>query len=273
MNRRHHWTLLVCLVGLAANGRLDAQAVTGSILGTVTDSSGAVVPRASLTITNVLTGAIHQTVADAQGDYLVPALPVGQYRVETAMSGFQTFVREGVSLTVNQNARVDAILGLGQVNANVVVRGNAPLVDTRDVQAGGLVDRERVQDLPIDGRNVYSLVTVLPGVYSVSTVSQPTSNGGNTIQVSGARNTSASFFLDGGYNNTIERNQGYVAPNPDAVQEFQVITSNYDARYGRFAGGVVNVVVRSGTNQFHGAAYDYLRNNALDARSFFAPSG
>ena len=171
MNYRRYWFLsfiLVCLVGLAANGRLHAQAVTGSILGTVTDASGAVVPGAAVTITNVLTGVTHRTVADGRGDYIVPALPVGQYRVEAAMKGFQTFVQEGVTLTVNQNARVDGILRLGQITQNVVVRENAPVVDTHDVQTGGLVDRERVQDLPIDGRNVYSLVTVLPGVGSVS---------------------------------------------------------------------------------------------------------
>ncbi|MGH9469045.1 MAG: carboxypeptidase regulatory-like domain-containing protein [Terriglobia bacterium] len=264
---------VVCALVLAASIRVSAQAVTGTILGTVTDASGARVPGATIKAVNSLTGISRTTTADSQGDYIFPALTVGQYRIEADVSGFQRFVREGVGLSVNQNARVDVVLRLGQVTQSVVVKQNAPLVDTHDVQIGGLVDRQRVEDLPLNGRNVYSLVTLLPGVTSVSLPDQPGPLGGTNMNVNGARTTeNAEFLLDGGYNAAPYRNSGNLVPNPDAVEEFRLLTSNYDAQYGRSAGGVVNVVVRSGSNQVHGSAYDFLRNNAFDARSFFEPS-
>lgn len=270
-------SLIVCVIVLAimlaASLRVSAQAVTGAILGTISDASGARVPGATVKAINSLTGVSHTTKADAQGDYIFPALPVGQYRIEADVAGFRRFVRQGVSLSVNQNARVDVALQLGQVTQAVVVKQNAPLVDTHDVQIGGLVDRRRVQDLPLNGRNVYSLVSLLPGVSNVSLTDQPGPLGGTSLNVNGARSTqNAEFLLDGGFNATPYRNAGNLAPNPDAVEEFRLLTSNYDAQYGRSAGGVLNVVIRSGTNQVHGSAYDFLRNNALDARSFFEPS-
>ena len=134
------------------------------------------------------------------------------------------------------------------------------------------MDTRRINDLPLNGRNVYSLVTQLPGVTGTALQAQPDVAQGNQMNLNGSRTLQTSFLLDGGLNNNVWRDGGLMSPNPDAVEEFRLITSNYNAEYGRSGGGIVNVITKSGTNQFHGALYEYLRNDDLDARSFFNPS-
>ncbi len=260
------------IIGFLLLSAGKAQTVTGTILGTVTDSTGARVPGATVRAIDTLTGEARSTNANHDGDYMFPALPVGQYRIETEAGGFKKFVRQGIALNVNQNARVDARLEVGQVTEEILVTGEAPQVDTRQVQVGSLVDSRRVTDLPLNGRNVYSLVSMLPGVSGASLSSQPDTGLGSRINVNGSRSLQSTFLLDGGLNNGVWRSGGLVSPNPDAVEEFRLITSNYNAEYGRSSGGVINVVTKSGGNGFHGSLYDYLRNDALDARSFFQPS-
>jgi hypothetical protein len=151
------------------------------------------------------------------------------------------------------------------------VTSDAPLVDTRDVQLGGTIDSQRVQDLPLNGRNVYDLTVLMPGAVNVST-SLTGNNDANNMNVNGNRTRDNNFFLDGAANNALFRNGGNQAPNPDAVQEFHLITSNFDAEYGRLPGSVMNVVTRSGTNSLHGSLFDFLRNDIVNARNFFQAS-
>lgn len=250
---------------------LMAQAVTGTIHGSAIDPSGAGVPGATVRATNTLTGEVHTRITDEVGDYLFPAVPVGQYRLEAEMIGFKKFVREGITLSVNRNARVDVTFEIGEFSEESRVMGDVPLVDTYQVQIGGLVDSQRVNDLPLNGRNVYDLVTILPGV-SGTRLPTVQDNDGNFLTVNGSRTRHSTFMLDGGFNNELWRNSGNAAPNPDAVQEFRLLTSNFNAEYGRSPGAVINVVTKSGTNQWHGSAFEFLRNDKLNARNFFRPT-
>ena len=268
MLSRHFPCLLFLLL---PGGTLVGQTVTGTILGSVLDPSGGRVSGATVRVTNVLTGETRAGSTDVQGDFLFPILPVGQYRLEVEMAGFKKFVREGISLSVNQNARVDVVLEVGAVSQEIRVTENVALVDTRQAQIGGLVDSRRINDLPLNGRNVYDLVSILPGVSSTRTPSVM-DNTGNYLRVNGSRTRHSSFMLDGNLNNDLYRNSGNEAPNPDAVEEFRVITSSFSAEYGRSPGAVINVITRSGSNSFHGALFEFLRNNNLNAKNFFVPS-
>lgn len=252
------------LIAAAAFG----QSTTGTIGGTVTDSSGAVVPGATVRIVNVATQETRTAIVGGTGDYLFPSVTVGEYTLSAESGGFKTERRTGIKIDVNQNARVDFTLQVGQASEVVQVAGEVPQVDTRDVQLGGTIDSQRVQDLPLNGRNVYDLTVLMPGVVNVST-SLTGNNDANNMNVNGNRVRDNNFFLDGAANNSLFRNGGNQAPNPDAVQEFHLITSNFDAEYGRLPGSVMNVVTRSGTNAFHGTMFDFLRNDAVNARNFF----
>jgi hypothetical protein len=264
-------TLFATFILVAVVATVYGQAVTGTIFGNVSDSSGGVVASAVVRAVNTDTTETRSTTSDPQGAYLFPALPAGRYRVETEVTGFKKVVRDSVGLGVNQNARVDLALEVGSVTQEVHVREDAPLVDTREAQVGSTVDRERVEDLPLNGRNVYGLVSILPGV-SKATTTTTGDNQGNFVSANGSRTRQSNFLLDGGFNNNLGRNGGNEAPNPDAVGEFRLLTSNFDAEFGRLSGAVINVVTKSGTNQYHGALFEFLRNNDLNARNFFQPS-
>jgi hypothetical protein len=259
---------LLCVVVLSLNAPLLAQSATANILGRVEDPSGAAVPGAAITVVNVLTNETRTTSSDSAGNYLVPALAVGSYRVEAQVPGFKNFIRAGLQLEVNRNARVDIMLEVGALTETIEVVGAAPVVDTYQVQMGALVDQRRVENLPLSGRNIYSLISTLPGVRS-ATAQEISDRSGNLVRANGSRLTHTSFTLDGGFNNSHWRNGGQASPNPDAVQEFNVITNNFNAEYGRSAGAVVSVVTKSGTNEFHGSVYEFLRNDKLNARNFF----
>ncbi|MDZ4802236.1 MAG: TonB-dependent receptor [Bryobacteraceae bacterium] len=261
---------LVSVLSVAAVG-LQGQTSTANILGSVSDPSGVPMPNLTVTALQAQTGETRTTRTDESGYYLISNLPVGSWRVEVRADGFKAFRRDGIQLDVNRNARVDVMLSLGEVTQSVEITGDAPQVDTRQVQLGSLVDSRRVRELPLSGRNVYSLASLIPGVTSVGAQTISTRDG-NTLRVNGSRSRHSTFLMDGGMNNSHWRNGGNAAPNPEAVQEVKVVTSNYNAEYGRSSGAVVSVVTRSGTNEWHGSAYEYLRNNKLDARSFFVPT-
>ncbi len=258
----------VCTVCSLAPIPCFGQGATGSILGNVADSSGATMPNVTVTATNTLTGQTRSIPSDASGSYLFRSLPVGEYRIGAEAQGFKKFEHAGIVLDVNRNARVDIKLEVGRVTEKLEVVGDAVLVDTQEVQAGGLVDSRRTIDLPVNGRNVYSLSSILPGVATNSTEQLSTRNG-NTMNVNGSRSKNSTFLLDGGFNTTLWRTSGQAAPNPDATQEIQIITNNFSAQYGRSSGAVVNVVTRSGTNAFHGGLFEFLRNDKLNARNSF----
>ena len=254
-------------------GSAYAQIPTGAILGSVKDPQGAVIPGATVTATNTGTQFSRAATTDGEGQYNLTLLPVGQYSVEVTMSGFKTFNRTGIVLDVGRNARVDATIELGNFAEVVSIVGDAPLVDTRSGALSRSVGQNEVLNLPLVNRDLYTLLSLTGGVTSneaSNSLGGPeqltTINGSSRAQM-GAVN----FQLDGGNNTAGLRGTGNPAPNPEAVQEFRVLTNGYAAEYGRYAAGVVDVVTKSGTNKFHGAAFEFFRNEKLNARRWAPP--
>ena len=262
-----HTRLLIAWLAMATN--LTAQTPTGSVSGTVSDSTGAPVAGATVRIINNGTHETHYHYhRQPSGAYLFPIVPVGQYSLEAECPGFKLEKRTGVTLDVNQNARVDFVLQVGSVREVVEVKADTPMVDTMDVQLGETVDQQRIENLPLIGRNVYDLIWLMPGAVNVTTVPVGT-NIDNSMNVNGNRGGDNNFYIDGGQNTSQWRNGGNMAPNPDAIAEFHLITSNFDAEYGRQPGSVLNVVTRSGANAYHGTLFEFLRNDTVNARNFF----
>lgn len=239
---------------------------TATVVGTVRDTTGAVVPSAVVTATNLQTGLTVRRESSSDGAFKLPLLPVGIYDVAIEKSGFQRYVQSGVTLAVNDNATIDATLALGGVADAVTVAASAPLIETQNGTLKGLVDRQRIVDLPLNGRDITQLMSTQAGVISQS----QSSSEGNAFVVNGSRGNGVAYTLDGGMNTDSYRNYSGLFPNPDAIQEFSVQTNNFSAEYSNATGAVVNVITRSGTNQFHGTLFEFLRNGDLNARNFFA---
>jgi hypothetical protein len=250
---------------------------SATVLGTVSDSAGAVVPNASVEVKNVGTGQARQTATDAQGRYTVADLPVGNYEAQATAQGFQVTVRRGITLTVGAQTVVDFSLSVGTAQQTVTVQGDVSTVDTVTTTVASYVEQKQIQDLPLNGRNFTDLVALVPGVSSGSQIG----NGGanllyglqNNFSVSGSRSEGQAYLLDG------TDIQGFWAHGSgsgvmgttlgiEAIAEFSVLTNTYNAQFGG-NGAVVNTVSKSGTNGFHGSAYEFFRNSALDARNFF----
>ena len=261
-----------------------AQTFRGTILGTVTDTSGAAVIGATVTIHNVNTGIDRMTQTNADGSYLVPELQIGTYDVTVEMNGFQKVVTKGVVVDVASEKRIDATLKPGRVNQQIVVAGeDLPQVDTTNDTLGGTLTQENVKDLPVNGRDYTKLIYLTPGVAGSPDQISDSPGSYGTFSMNGARGRANNFLLDGtdmndGYRNDPAINEAGVFGTPatilpiDAVSELKVL-SNYEAEYGRNAGAVINIVTKSGQNQLHGDFFDYFRNNALDARNYFDPVG
>lgn len=246
-------------------------AQTGTIGGFVTDPSGAAIPGAKVTATLVDRNLSRTAETNEFGAYNFNAMPPGSYRVEAEKSGFQRSVRPELDLSLNQNLRVDIALQIGELTQTVEVTSAAPLVDTRSPALSSLVDDRRVQDLPINGRNVIGLAVTLPGILSVRAPQQLTdARSGPGMNVNGGLDTQNLFTFNGGIFVNPSRNTGMNYPPPDALQEFSIQTASFSAEYGRNAGAQVNVVSKSGTNEFHGSAWEFLRNDNFNARNFFA---
>ncbi|MBI4166108.1 MAG: TonB-dependent receptor [Acidobacteria bacterium] len=266
--------LSVLIVGLGLTlvtaTTLRAQ-TTGTIYGQVSDPSGAAVPEANITVENTGTGLVRKAVSTSVGSYLVPSLPPGAYKVTVEHSGFTTYAQTGITVIVGENARVDAELKVGAMTQRVEVSASAVRVDTQSSTVGATVDDRRIQDMPLNGRNVLALTQLLPGVgiATFETVTT-TARGGPTVTVSGSRANQNNIELDG--TSMVEQmyNLGINLPSPDAIEEFRVLTNTYDAQYGRASGSVLLGVTKSGTNKFHGALFEYLRNDAIDGRNFFS---
>jgi hypothetical protein len=250
---------------------MDLQAqVTGTISGYALDPSGAVVPQAKVTATMVQQKVTRSVESDIDGFYNFQALPPGNYVLTFEKPGFQRLSHTDVILTVNQNLRLDVNLKIGEITESISVKSEAPLVDTRTPTLSGLVDDQRVQDLPLNGRNVLGLAAVLPGVLNVSARQQmPTTIDGPRMDVNGGRPNMNFYTLNGGYFTDNQRNTGINYPPPDAVQEFRILTNNFSAEYGRTPGSQINVVTKAGANDLHGSVWEFLRNDALNARNFF----
>jgi Carboxypeptidase regulatory-like domain/TonB-dependent Receptor Plug Domain/TonB dependent receptor len=253
--------LLLLLSGCAL-----AQETTGKITGTVTDASDAVVVNAKVTVTNIATGLSKTVATDSSGTYQGISLPIGSYKVTATAPGFATTtVVAAKSLGINETLRVDVRLNVGQQTDSLTVSDTAGKVETENPTIGGTVIGEAIQELPLNGRDTLDLLMTLPGI----TISNPDSDAAGNYSIGGQRTDSVTYLLDGGLNNDLLDNSAVADPNPDAVAEFRVLESNYSAEYGRNAGGIVSVVTKSGTNSLHGSAFDYLRNNDLDANRFF----
>jgi hypothetical protein len=252
---------------------LRAQTTT-TLYGTVTDKTNAVVPGAQVTATNTGTNLVRTAETNAEGQYRIEFLPIGEYTVAVSTSGFKKSVSKNVILEINVSARVDAVLDVGTLSEQVEVTAATPQVNTYNAQIGRTVDNSEIVNLPIVNRNVYTLLSLTPGVDSnnnsivLGYPEQRTMINGGVDGGAGSVN----YYLDGGTNMTGLRNTGNIAPNPDAVQEFRVVTNSYSAEYGRFASGVINILTKSGTNDIHGSLFEFLRNTDLNAYNWGALS-
>ncbi len=250
----------------------SAQTFTGTFVGTVNDSTGAALPKASITVTNLETSATRSVLTDASGNYLVTLLPPGNYKITVEAKGFKKTVRESVPLQVNQEQRVDFSMAVGQVSEEVVVSTELPLVQTESATVGTVVEQREVTELPLNGRNFLQLNLLVPGTLPGAKGSQLGTQGGS-INVHGLREASNFFWMDGIDNTTMAIGQLVVNPPTYTVQEFKVQSPTYSAEFGRTAGAQINVITRSGSNSLHGDVYEFLRNSALDAKNFFDPPG
>ena len=252
---------------------VHAQVATGTILGNVTDSTGAAVPGATVTATNVDTQFSRDTTSDESGQYALRLLPLGNYKVDVTLTGFKTFSQTGILLEAGRNARIDATIEPGNIAESVSVVGDAPLVETSTASLSRTVNQNEVLNLPLVNRDLYSLLNATGGVTSnenSNSLGGPeqltTINGSQRAQVG-----SVNFQLDGGNNTAGLRGTGNPAPNPEAVQEFRVVTNNFSAEFGRYPAGVIDVITKSGTNQLHGAAFAFYRDESLNAKRWAPP--
>src|SRR2546422_3150446 len=258
----------ICLM-LAMHSSVSAQVANGRIIGTVTDPQGAVVPNAKVVATNTgaqTTQITRETVTNDEGNYQILSLPIGTYRVTIERQGFKKLVSEGNKLQINQVLRVDAPLELGTPSESVDVIGQTAVVETVNPTLGRSVTSRPIVDLPLNGRNVLNLALLMPGV----TETNPSDGGsGQGYTVAGSRSDAVTYLLDGGVNNNLLSNRVVFNPNPDTVAEFRILESNYTAEYGRNGGGIISVVTKSGTNDLHFSLFEFLRNNSLNANTFF----
>lgn len=257
---------------LMASIVVSAQQGRGTILGTVADSTGAVIPGATVTITNTATNAAATTITNNDGNYVVPNLSVGGYAVSATKEGFKKAIRSGLTLEVDQKAEINLVLEAGAVNEVVEVTSQASLVDTTTATFGKVIENRRVQDLPVNGRNALSLVLLAPTVQSAAGPSASGFGDRGTqvslIRINGGPFATNNLLVDGLSSTNVYVPDVNINPNVDAVQEFKVQTNTMSSEYGFTLGGVVNLVTKAGTNDFRGSLYHFLRNDALDANSW-----
>src|SRR6266404_4386665 len=264
------WTLLLgallAVSALPAIGQIDRGAIEGRVL----DSSGGAVPNAIVKVTNKATGVVVTTPVNESGEYQVLALIPGTYSVKVSADGFESVLRDDINLHVQDRLSVDFILKVGSVNQQVVVSAGEPLLQTQTADVGNVVDERRINDLPLNGRRYADLALLEPGVQKFYAANNPAPD---RFSVNGNLELQNNFLLNGVDNNSWSENlQEFsvqvVQPPPDAVQEFRVQTRTYSAEFGNSAGAVINATIKSGTNDYHGNLFEYMRNAALDANSW-----
>ena len=262
-------SILALVAALVPLGR--TQEVTGAITGKVSDPSGAAVPSASVTARDVDRGTTFKAETNEDGVYMLPRLPVGNYEVRVEVSGFQTALRPAFNLVLNQTARVDFALTLGQVSQTLEVTTATPLLQTENTQVGAVMQASAIANLPLETRNYNQLTLLVPGAVSISPASfntgQKTFNAARP-NLNGNREQANYSLLDGVDNNEFVDNGVAYVPNVDAIEEFNVITNNPSAEFGLFLGGVINATLRSGTNEYHGELFEYLRNDFFNANEW-----
>lgn len=262
---------VLCVAALLAAIPAAAQVSSSSIRGTITDQSGLNMPNVEVVLTNTDTGFTRTVTTDDLGQYLFQLVPVGTYKVEANGKGFKRFSQTGITIEVSRQARLDAVLEPGSVNETVTVTSDAAAVNSVESSLGRTVQNSEIVNLPLVNRDVYALLKLTPGVEFSDDTSNSFGYPEQRTMINGGADGGAgsvNYFLDGGLNSAGLRNTGAVMPNPDAVQEFRVITNGYSAEFGRFSGGVIDVVTKSGTNEIHGSAFEFLRNDQLNANDW-----
>jgi hypothetical protein len=279
--------ILLIIIGLCCSYAVWAS-ITGSISGLVTDPSGAVVVGAQVVAIETQTGIRTESTTDSKGFFDFPTLPIGKYDVEVRSPGFKTFRKTGVVIDANSAVRVDVTLQLGATTEKLEVRSDAVQVETQSTQMGEVITGTRMTTVPLNGRAYTDLLSLQPGVVPSAYGAQapgigdrspsggPASSGGGGLNsgnqsVNGQREASNGFMVNGANVEEGKNNGTSIIPNLDAISEFRIITNNFDAEYGNFSGGQINVATKSGTNGIHGTAFEFLRNTDLDARNFFNP--
>ena len=243
----------------------SAQEATARIAGTITDATAAVIPSVQVTVTNTATQVSRTTTSNHDGYYQVLALPIGNYKVTAEHEGFRTVVSEEYKLLINQALRVDIKMEVGAASQTVEVGAQAAPVETVVATLGQSVTGRTLTNMPLNGRDTLDLALLQPGV----TESNDDNGGAGKVSIAGGRSDSVMYLLDGGQNNDLLDNSNLLDPNPDAIAEFKLLTSNYTAEYGRNGGGIISMVVKSGTNKIHGSLFEFFRNKVLDANDFF----
>lgn len=268
------WPCLLAIFLILQSASLMAQAPTASITGSVADSQGLGVPSATVEATQTATGLTFKGVTSNDGQYSIPSLPIGDYSVTVQVNGFKTFHRTGITLEVAQRLRLDIPLELGSTTDTVTVTAEIPRVQTDDSSLGSIVEQQRITDLPLNGRQPFSLVNIVAGVQttclSCNGFADSSNQGFSRIRFNGGPTLGNQFFLDGTADTIPAITEISVVPMADAVQEFRVETNGLKAEFGQTSGGVVNLATKSGTNELHGSLYEFLRNDDLDARNAFA---
>ena len=271
------WLLRVCLVtclaGFLIAPALKAQLYTGSVTGVVTDPSGGSIPSAKITLVDVNKGYSFTATTDATGRYLVRLVPPGSYKITAEASNFERESKDGVNVDVSQNVSLDFALKVGTTIDTVEVKADTVQLQTEDAVTGQVVNRKFVNDLPLVDRNFTNLAYLAPGVTETNAPGTKNSQGGINFNSNGSRNATADVLIDGATASNSDQNSGLnnvlYTPSVDSVEEFKVQQANFTAEYGFSAGALINVVTRSGTNQFHGSVYEFFRNSVMDANNWF----
>src|SRR3984957_7184685 len=268
-------TLTLVLITLLASLNAAGQQITGSLRGTVSDPSGAIVPSATVTAKQVETGLTRVAITDRQGEYVLVELPIGHYQLEIQAKGFQTYLQQGISLDVNQTATIGIHLKLGSETQQVEVSANAALVQSTVSSLGQTVMEHEILALPLGGRNFSQLGLFQPGVVPLTPGLLEAGGPARENQayaVDGQRPESNNFMIDGA-DNVSSVDGGFVLKPPiDAIAEFKILSHNANAEFGRNTGSTTNIVTRGGSNSFHGAAWEFLRNDAMDSSDYFTQS-
>jgi len=263
-------------------GSISASAdIKGSISGTVTDPSGAALPKATVTATESSTRVQTTSTTDGKGLYSFPVLSVGSYSIKVNSQGFSDFEETGIKVDANSSIRIDVKLQLGAVTDSITVQSEMLRVETQNSQMGQVIESEKIESVPLNGRSFIDLLALQPGVspYSVTAFNTGTGIGGKTVSgslgngsqsVNGGRSGSNAYLINGGYAEEGAHEAAAMVPNLDSIAEFRIITNNYNAEYGNYSGGQINVVTKSGTNKVHGSLFEFLRNTDFDAKSYGA---
>lgn len=268
--RMGQFLLILVLASLTRNA--SGQATTAQVTGQITHAPTGAIPGAEITLTNLRTGFASKVVSNDSGYYTAPLLPPSEYRISVQKQGFHTITQESISLVVDQVARLDFQLEIGSVAENIEVLAEVPTVESSTSALGTVVSNEQIKELPLNSRNPLRFVYLVPGFAPRATFIDQFNRAGY-FSINGGRSGMNDLFIDGISNSVPGSNQSLsyaVFPSPDALQEFKVLTNSFSAEYGRSGGGVISMIMRSGTNQYRGAIYEFLRNSAMDANDFFS---